>query len=41
MERFKLKKLKEIKSKEQCRAAISKMFAVLEDFDAEVNNISA
>jgi hypothetical protein len=36
-ERFNLKKLNEVQSKEQYRVEVSNRFAALEDFDAEVN----
>jgi hypothetical protein len=37
MERFNLKKLNEVKGKEQCRVEISKRFAALENLDTEVD----
>jgi hypothetical protein len=36
MERFNLKKLNEVESKEKYRVAVSNRFAALEDLDAEV-----
>jgi hypothetical protein len=36
VERFNLKKLKEVQGKEKCHVQVSNMFAVLEDLDAEV-----
>jgi hypothetical protein len=41
MERFNLKKLNEVESKEQYRVQVSNSFAVLEDLDAEVEINSA
>jgi hypothetical protein len=41
MERFNLKKLNKVEGKEQYRVEVSKRFAALEDFVAEVEIISA
>jgi hypothetical protein len=41
MERFNLKKLKEVESKEQHQVKISKRFAVLENLDDNVDIITA
>jgi hypothetical protein len=41
MERFNLKKLNEVESKEQFRVEVSNRFATLEDLDAEVDINSA
>jgi hypothetical protein len=41
VERFNLKKLKEVECKEEYRVGISKRFAALEDLDAEVEINSA
>jgi hypothetical protein len=41
MERFNLKKLNDVESKRQFRVEVSNRFAVLEDFDAEVEINSA
>jgi hypothetical protein len=41
MERFNLKKLKDVESKEQFRVEVSNRFAALEDLDAEVEINSA
>jgi hypothetical protein len=41
MERFSLKKLKEVEGKEQFRVEVSSRFAALEEFDAEVDVNSA
>jgi hypothetical protein len=38
MERFSLKKLNEVKGKEQFRVEVSNRFAALEDFNAEVES---
>jgi hypothetical protein len=37
MERFNLKKIKEVEGKEKCRVHISNGFAVLENIDTEVD----
>jgi hypothetical protein len=41
MERFNLKKLNEVESKEQYRVQVSNSFAALEDLDAKVEINSA
>jgi hypothetical protein len=41
MERFNLKKLNEVESKDQCRIEVTNRFAALEDLDAEVEINSA